>query len=121
MPVSRMAILMPLPAFAWPPGDALCRAAANGNNREVMKIIKSGVDVDAEGNASMVQTVSRMRMKMGGTQPGLEAEYDSKSDKEPEGLMAAIAPMFKAFVGTPIELTMSPRGQISKVVVVTRL
>jgi hypothetical protein len=29
--------------------------------------------------------------------------------------------MFKAFVGTPIELTMSPRGQISKVVIPAKI
>jgi hypothetical protein len=78
-------------------------------------------DVDAQGNASMTQTIDRMRLKVTGPQPGMVSDLDTKSDQAPEGPMAAVYPLLQSMVGSPFELTMSPRGSISNVKVPAKI
>jgi hypothetical protein len=85
--------------------------------------IKSSMNMDfsmavdsvdtATGNAKVTYKIDGMKMSMSG--PMGNMEYDSKSDKEPEGMIAMAAPLFKALTGAPITMTVSPRGEISNV------
>jgi hypothetical protein len=65
--------------------------------------------VDDEGTASVTQTVERIRMTM--TLPqGQGVDYDSASDKAPEGLAAKLAPVFGAVVKQPIKVKITSCG-----------
>ncbi len=76
--------------------------------------------VKEDGSARIAQTIDRMRMYMDGPN-GSRFEFDSKLSAEPAGSMLGIAKMIKGIVGLPIELTMSPRGEVSDVTVSDRL
>lgn len=70
--------------------------------------------VDDGGNAELVQTIDRIRDQVE-AQVG-SFTYDSKEEKEPEGLIAAArVPLFKALLGAPISFKMSPQGEPSEV------
>ena len=71
-------------------------------------------NVKDDGTAEMGQTIDRMRTKM---ESAIEKfEYDSKSDKEPEGLVAQqILPLFKAMIGAEFTFTMNAQGELSDV------
>jgi hypothetical protein len=69
--------------------------------------------VDGNGDASIRQTVDRIKLQING--PGYTAQYDSSSDDPPEGLAAMIAPMFDAMTAEAFELTMTDRGEIRDV------
>lgn len=70
--------------------------------------------VAADGTAQMTQTISRARLKV--SQAGAPAiEYDSSSKDAPQGAAAQIGAMFRALVGKPVKLNMTPRGTISDV------
>lgn len=64
------------------------------------------------GAAKIKQKFDRVKMLMEGGPIGT-MEYDSKSDKEPEGPLAAMAGIFKAMTASEIKMTMSNRGEIS--------
>lgn len=68
--------------------------------------------VDSSGNAKMKQKIDRVKMSMEGGPIG-SMEFDSKSDKEPEGPLAAMAGVFKAITDGETKMTVSPRGEIS--------
>lgn len=68
----------------------------------------------ATGNAKIKQKIERVKMKMEGGPLGV-MEFDSKSDKEPEGPLAAMAGILKAMTDGDIKMTMSNRGQVSDV------
>lgn len=68
----------------------------------------------ATGNGKIKQKIDRVVMKMEGGPIG-SMEYDSKSDKEPEGALAAMAGIFKAMTEGEIKMTISPRGEVSDV------
>ena len=71
------------------------------------------VDKDS-GTASMTQTIDRVRTKI--EFPFGAFEYDSKSEKPPEGPLAAgIVPTLKALVGSRFQYKMSPQGELSDV------
>lgn len=70
--------------------------------------------VDADGVASITQTFDRMRMKMESPQ-GIMLDYDSASDKEPEGMVKMFASVLKAMVNKPISMKVTPRGEVSDV------
>ena len=70
--------------------------------------------VDAQGNGSLTMTLDRVRMKADLPQ-GMSMEYDSASDKEPEGLAKMLASSFKAMLKQPITMKTSPRGKMSDV------
>jgi hypothetical protein len=67
--------------------------------------------LDEQGVATMSLTTDRIRMKMQGPQ-GVMMEYDSQSDKKPEGMAAMMAPMFKGMLGKPYTTKMDSRGKI---------
>jgi hypothetical protein len=68
----------------------------------------------ATGNAKIKQKIERVKMKMEGGPIGT-MEFDSKSDKEPEGPLAAMAGILKAMTDGDIKMTISNRGQVSDV------
>ncbi|MFT3880002.1 MAG: DUF6263 family protein [Gemmatales bacterium] len=66
----------------------------------------------ATGNAKLKQKIDRVKMVMEGGPIGT-MEFDSKSDKEPEGPLAAMAGIFKAMTDGAMKMTMSTRGEVS--------
>lgn len=72
-------------------------------------------DVDAQGNASMEQTIRRVVMEVGSPQG--KVGVDTESKEAPEGPAAQLKTMFGALVGTPIKVKMTPRGEFSDVVI----
>ncbi len=71
--------------------------------------------VDPQGVASVTQTIDRMQMKMSpppGAAQGLE--YDSDSAKPPEGMAAALAPLFDALVKKPFTMKIDPQGKVTE-------
>jgi len=69
--------------------------------------------VDANGVASMTQTIDRMRIKAT-TQEGTMA-VDSASAKNEGPLAQSMAPIFKALIGAPFSLKMTPTGRIQDI------
>jgi hypothetical protein len=67
--------------------------------------------LDEQGVATMSLTADRIRMKMKGPQ-GVIMEYDSQSDKKPEGMAAMMAPMFEGMLNKPYTTKMDSRGKI---------
>lgn len=67
----------------------------------------------ATGNAKMRQKIDRVKMTMEGGPIGT-MEFDSKSDKEPEGPLAAMAGIFKALTEGDMKMTMNTRGEVSE-------
>ena len=94
------------------------KMAINGQDFEIkidmMFEITQAVDsVDtATGTAKIKQKIDRVKMVMEGGPIGT-MEYDSKSDKEPEGPLAAMAGIFKAMTEGDIKMTMTNRGEVS--------
>lgn len=80
-------------------------------NFEMTQVVDS---VDANGSAKLKQKIDRVKMKMEGGPIG-SMEYDSKSDKEPEGPLAAMAGIFKAMTESDIKMTLSNRGELSDI------
>lgn len=70
--------------------------------------------VEGNGSGKIKQKIDRVRMKMEGGPIGT-MEYDSKSDKEPEGPLAAMGGIFKAMTEGDIKMTLSNRGELSDV------
>lgn len=68
----------------------------------------------ATGNAKIKQKIERVKMKMEGGPLGV-MEFDSKSDKEPEGPLAAMAGILRAMTDGEIKMTITNRGQVSDV------
>jgi hypothetical protein len=68
----------------------------------------------ATGSATIKQRIERVKMKMEGGPIGM-MEYDSKSDKEPEGVMAPMASIMKAMTEGDITMTMSTTGDVTNV------
>jgi hypothetical protein len=69
--------------------------------------------VDADGTASIKQTVDRLQFKMEG--PFGNNEIDSDSDEKPEGFAAAIADGAKAIAKQPVSLKANSRGEVSDI------
>lgn len=69
--------------------------------------------VDANGVAAMIQTIDRMRIKAN-TPEGLLA-VDSAAAKNEGPLATSMAPIFKAIIGAPFKLKMTPSGRIQDV------
>lgn len=69
--------------------------------------------IDAEGVASIVQTVERVRMDMELPQ-GRKVHYDSAAKEPPEGIAKAYAGAVGSLVGRPIQLKLTPRGEARK-------
>ncbi len=76
-------------------------------------------EVLPDGSGEMVQTIDRVRFTLDAAFGNLSFDTNDKAD--PEGALAAAAPIFRALVGAPIALKMSPRGEITEVKVPEKL
>lgn len=71
-------------------------------------------DTLPDGSGQIAQTIQHIHFTMDGGGPIGKVEYDSKTDKEPEGNLGKVmAPIFNAMVGSAFQLTLSPQGKIS--------
>ncbi len=69
--------------------------------------------VDDQGQATMLQSIDRVRMEM--QMPGQqEMDYDTDSDEAPSGFASMVAPMFEALIAEPFKVSMTPRGEIKE-------
>jgi len=78
-------------------------------------------DVDGDGQASLTQTITRVRTKI---ESGLGAafEFDSKDPKDPEGpIGTSIAPLLRALVGAEFAFKMNSQGELSDVKVPSKV
>jgi hypothetical protein len=71
------------------------------------------IAVDPAGNATMTQTIDRMRIK--GVTPDGVMEADSQGNKISPALAPSLGPVFKAIVGGKFKLKMTPSGRIKDV------
>ncbi len=93
-----------------------------GPNQDIRTTVSQTIDttwnvlsVDREtGIGTLTQTIDQVRTKI--EYPFGQFEYDSKSEKAPEGPMAAgIVPTLKALVGSKFQYKMTPQGELSDV------
>ncbi|MCA1686203.1 MAG: DUF6263 family protein [Planctomycetia bacterium] len=119
------------PALSWKftEGDALhyqmdqkTVTQVKGPNQDIKTTVTQTIDttwsvgsVDkGSGDATMTQTIDRVRTRI--EFPFGAFDYDSKSDKAPEGPLAAgIVPTLKALVGARFQYKMSPQGELSDI------
>lgn len=73
-------------------------------------------EVKEDGSAVMTHDVQRVQMSLAGPL-GQGYEFDTDSQQAPQGLAAMIAPIFKALVESDYKVTMTPRGEISDMVI----
>jgi hypothetical protein len=81
------------------------------------QIIDLGVtvnSVDADGTASITHEMKRIRVKAESAQ-GINIDYDSASEEEPQGVATMMVPMFEAMLNKPVPMKISPRGVVSDV------
>lgn len=91
------------------------------NNQEIKTTNNQVIDltwkvgkVAADGTAEITQTIDRMRSKVESAFGSFD--YDSKSDKVPEGPIAAsVVPTLKLLVGASFQYKMGPRGELTDV------
>jgi hypothetical protein len=76
-------------------------------------------DVSPAGDASMDQTVDRIVFEM--KAPGGDARFDTGQAEKAEGVAAALEPLFRGMVGSPIALTMTARGEVKDVKVPAKI
>jgi hypothetical protein len=76
-------------------------------------------DVSPAGDATMDQTVDRIVFEMKG--PGGDARFDTGQAGKAEGVAAALEPLFRGMVGSPIGLTMTARGEVKDVKVPAKI
>jgi predicted secreted protein len=86
----------------------------NMNMKQQMDMTWQVDKIDESGNATILQSIDRVRMKMTGPQT---IDYDSQSEEAPAGLAAMIAPLFDAMTKGKFVITMTPQGEITDVVV----
>lgn len=73
-------------------------------------------EVKPDGSAVLEQQITRMRMTIQ-TGDGVKSEIDTAAAEDPQGQAAMAAPLLKAITGNPFIVTMSPRGEVTDVVV----
>jgi hypothetical protein len=77
-------------------------------------------NVAGDGSAELSQTIDRVRTKVDA--PGNSFDYDSKSDKAPEGQIATLlTPLLKAMVNAEFTFKMNGRGELSDIKVPPKL
>ena len=70
--------------------------------------------VDPSGTAEWTQSIDRLRSKIDSSFGTMD--FDSKSEKAPEGPIASgVVPVYKALVGAKFRYKMSPRGELSDI------
>lgn len=77
---------------------------------QTMDTRQKTVAVDADGTASVTQTVERVRMDMDLPQ-GRKVHYDSTAKEPPEGIAKAYATGVGGLVNRPIQIKLTPRGE----------
>ncbi len=73
-------------------------------------------EVKPDGSAVLEQRVDRMRMSIS-TADGMKSDIDTDAKEDPQGQAAMAAPLLKAVTGHPFIVTMTPRGEVTDVVV----
>ena len=73
-------------------------------------------EVKPDGSAVLEQKVNRMRMTIQ-TGDGMKSEIDTAATEEPQGQAAMAAPLLKAITSNAFIVTMTPRGEVTDVVV----
>lgn len=93
-----------------------------GPNQDIKTTVTQTIDTTwavlsvekGSGTGALTQTIDQVRTRI--ENPFGTFEYDSKSDKAPEGpLAAAIIPTLKALVGARFQYKMTPQGELSDV------
>lgn len=82
----------------------------NNSATEMTLWVKS---VDADGVATMGNTIDRMVMQT--EAPGVSFELDTMSEEEHDGPAADVAEVIKPMVGAEMSQKMSPRGEVTDV------
>jgi Family of unknown function (DUF6263) len=72
------------------------------------------VEVSDEGNATISLAVTAFSFLATGPD-GQEVRYDSESTEEPQGYAAMLLPIGKRLAEAEVQLTMTPRGEVSDV------
>lgn len=73
-------------------------------------------EVKPDGSAILEQRVDRMRMTIS-TAEGLQSEIDTDAKEDAQGQAAMAAPLLKAITGNAFTVTMTPRGEVTDVIV----
>lgn len=82
---------------------------------QVTEILWTVDEVRDDGTAKISQKVQRIKMNLKAT-PNVEFQYDSASDEEPTGSIAAnLTPILGALVGATFDVTMNSRGEIVEI------
>jgi hypothetical protein len=89
----------------------------NVTMKQEMEMTWDVQDVQPDGNAVIHQKLDRMKMKMTLPPPAGAIEYDTGSNAQPVGPAAVFAPLYKAMTQKAFIITMTPRGEISDVVI----
>lgn len=89
----------------------------NVTMNQEMQMTWEVISKNEQGDAVIRQKFERMKMKMELPAPAGTMEYDSKSDVPPTGMAAMFAPLYKALSSVDFQLTITPRGEITDVVV----
>jgi len=83
-------------------------------NKQTIDMTWAIDSVADDGTAEITQTIDRMRTKIDSAFGAFE--FDSKSDKAPEGPIAAgVVPTLKLLVGATFKYKMTPRGELKDV------
>ncbi len=90
-------------------------------NQDVKTTVSQIVDttwtvlsVDAAGNAEMSQSIDRMRSKVESNFGTFD--FDSQSDKKPEGVVGGpLVPILKALIGQKFKYKITPLGELSDI------
>jgi hypothetical protein len=73
-------------------------------------------EVKPDGSAVLEQRVDRMRMTIS-TAEGMKSEIDTDAKEDAQGQAAMAAPLLKAVTGNAFTVTMTPRGEVTDVIV----
>ena len=79
--------------------------------KQIMDMTWTVESVAAEDAVVIAQKTDRIQMKMQSPQ-GVIMEYDTASEKEPEGMALTFAPMYESMVREPIRITVTSRGEV---------
>jgi len=71
--------------------------------------------VKPDGSADMTQVIDRMQIKVEGPAGKFEIDSNNKDAPPPAGPLAGLGKMVEGLVGTPVDVTLSARGEVLKV------
>jgi hypothetical protein len=77
--------------------------------------------VKPDGSAEMSQVIDRMQIKVEGPLGKFEIDSNKKDEPPPAGPLAGLGTMVAGLVGVPVDVTISPRGEVLSVKVPTKL